>query len=144
MTETQVDPFSTASEAKLEGAGDKFEAKDHVGDMLLITPTEYKTGVKTKFSRDADDLKDVVIADIVIIKPKPEDCTKLTQAALFQGRLIGATKGKVGNGMVLGKLITEDTDKGNAAYDLEDPTPAARDAALAYLAAQRETEEPPF
>lgn len=113
--------------------------KEHVGDVLLFTPTEYKSeGVDTEFAKN----RDLLIADVVVIAPKVEDCESFPGTWVFQGRLIRKLKGKVGNGMVLGKLIQDDSTKGNPAFDLEDPSDAAKAAARAYLAAA--TPEPPF
>lgn len=134
MTETQTDPWTNASEAS---SGDLFAAKDHVGKVLLFQPKEYKTGVKTKHGDD----KDMVSADVTIISPKVEDCETLTDQAIFQGFLIQKTKGKVGSGMVLGKLVTKPSDKGNDAYDLEDASDAAKEAARAWYQAKV---APPF
>lgn len=137
MTEApSTDPWTPASEA----GGEMFQPKDHIGENLLITPTAYKEGMTTKFTKPGE-TTDAVIADIVFIKPKVEDCEEVLGAYIFQGRLINKTKGKVGNGMVLGKLITEPTDKGNDAYDLEDVSPAAAEAARAYYSAKM---APPF
>lgn len=133
VTETQTDPWTNASEA----GGGMVDLKELVGKVLLIQPKVYRQNVKTKFKDDAD----VVEADITVIAPKVEDCETFSDVWLLQGRLIGKTKGKVGNGMVLGKLITEETDKGNPAYDLEDASDAAKEAARAWYQAKV---APPF
>jgi len=92
---------------------------------------------KTKFNDDAD----VVVANIAILDEKdPEKSEEHTDVWLLQGRLIRATKGKVGNGMVLGRLIQEATEKGNPAYDLSDPTDEDKVAARKFYA----TKQPAF
>jgi len=131
---TSTDPWSTPSES---ATTDYLDIKDQVGKLLLITPTKYMEHQKTKFNDDAD----VVVANIAILDEKdPEKSEEHTDVWLLQGRLIRATKGKVGNGMVLGRLIQEATEKGNPAYDLSDPTDEDKVAARKFYA----TKQPAF
>lgn len=102
------------------------------GKLLLITPKEHKTEVPTAYGD-----KDCIVADVVVIDADDEP-EKFGDMFIFQGRLIGQTKAKVGKGMVLGRLgKKESTTKGhNAAWNLDDPTDADKTAARAYLDAQ--------
>lgn len=143
MTTPTADPWSVPSEVQ---SGDRFDVKGAVGRLLLITPKEYKEHVKTKFNEDAD----LVVADVVAIgaaydteAQRWSPTEDLASYAVFenvwlmQGRLIGKTKGKVGQGMVLGRLVEgEDVGKGNRPYDLEDPTPEDSAKARTYYDAK--------
>ena len=131
---TSTDPWSTPSESS---TSEYLDIKDQVGKLLLITPTKYLEHQKTKFNADAD----VVVANVAVIDEKdPEKSEEHADVWLLQGRLIRATKGKVGNGMVLGRLNQQETDKGNPAYDLSDPTDEDKVAARKFYA----TKAPPF
>lgn len=147
-TTASSDPWSKPSEVDSGMDGDTFNAKSLVGALLLIKPTGYKTGVKTKFKDDAD----MVECDVTVIgaqqdeagawaRCEPAQSTTLHGVALFQGRLIGKTKGEVGKGMVLGRLVQEPTDKGNPAYDLADPSEDEQKAARAWYESAM---SPPF
>ena len=121
-----TDPFDRPA------AGGKFNAKDHNGKLLLITPTGYRENVSTTFGT-----KDAVAANIVVIDEKSvKDSEEIEDALLFGGVLIGQTKAKIGKGMVLGRLGQKPTDKGNPAWILTDPTDADANTARAYLASR--------
>ena len=118
-----TDPFDRPA------AGGKFNAKDHNGKLLLITPTEYREKISTSFG-----VKDAVAANIVVIdEANVSGSEEISDALLFGGVLIGQTKAKIGKGMVLGRLGQKPTDKGNPAWILTDPTDADADTARAYL-----------
>ena len=112
-------------------AGGRFNAKDHNGALLLITPNEYKTGVSTTFG-----VKDAVDARVVVIDEKAvADSEEIDGALLFGGVLIGQLKSKIGKGMVLGRLEQGTAKPGQQPpWRLADPTDAEKDVARAYLA----------
>lgn len=111
-------------------SGAKFNAADHKGKLLLITPTGYKEGISTSFGT-----KDAVEANIVVVdEQSPAGSQEIDSALLFGGVLIGQTKAYVGKGLVLGRLSQKPTDKGNPAWVLSDPTDGDKDKARAYLA----------
>ncbi len=119
-----TDPFSAPA------AGGNFDARQHNGSLLLITPTGYREQVATTYGT-----KDAVAATVVVIDEKePAKSEKIEDALLFGGVLIGQTKSFVGKGLVLGRLGQKPTDKGNPAWVLADPTDEEKDAARAYLA----------
>jgi hypothetical protein len=120
------DPFSNPSEGGVK-------ITDYEGKLLLITPTEYKTEVPTSFGE-----KDCVVANVAVLDG--DDVEELDDVYIFQGRLIGQTKAKVGKGMVLGRLGKKAPEKAghSPAWTLEDPTEDDKVAARAYL----KTKEP--
>src|SRR5690606_24862854 len=71
------DPFASAG-----AAGTKIT--DFEGQLLLLRPTEYITGMKTEYSDD----KDAVVAEVTVLDGPgaPED---LGEVYIFQGGLIG-------------------------------------------------------
>lgn len=132
-----VDPWSVPSESKPTDT-EYAQIGDLVGELLLLTPREYREHIETKFSKDAD----CVVADVAVINTdKPTESVIHESMWLMQGRLIAKTKAKVGNGMVLGRLVQKPTDRGNPAYDLDDPTEPDKEAARAFYTAKS---APPF
>jgi len=118
------DPFKSAT----QGYGPK--PKDLVGKLLILTPTKYREGIKTKFNPAADS----VDGTLVIVDEKNPAQSEETKFSFMQGRLVGGLKDYVGrNALVLGRMGTVPTDKGNDAYQLEDATPEDKVAAKAYL-----------
>jgi hypothetical protein len=143
---TTASPWEKPSE--IQTGGSDFVVKDAVGRLLLITPKEYRDGITTRFSKPGE-TSDAVFADIVTIGAeqqedgswKPVDdvtqSSSFSDVGLFQGRLIAKTRGKIGKGMVLGRLIVAaDVGKGNPPFDLDDPTPEDEDKARAYYDAK--------
>lgn len=123
----QTDPFASPSET-----GPKIT--DYKGSLMLLTPTSHETGVTTPYGE-----ADPVVTDMVVLDgPALEggDPEEFSAVYVFQGRLIGALKGKVGKGMVLGRLgQAAPTTKGHSpSWVLEDPTDEDRVKARAYLA----------
>jgi hypothetical protein len=117
-----ADPFAPP------GSGN-FDARTLNGSLLLITPLSHEKDIKT-----TNGLKDAVKANIVVLDG-PEGGTEINGGLVFQGRLIGQLKGRIGAGMVLGRLGQGVAEKGkNPPWLLEDPTAADKDAARAYLA----------
>ena len=113
-------------------AGSEVKITDFVEHLLLVTPTEYRTEVPTVYG-----IKDAVVADIVVLDADggPQSHASLY---LFQGRLIGQTKTKVGSGMILGRLGRDSTPKPGqeAAFSLSEPTEEDKQLARDYLAKQ--------
>lgn len=152
MTTPQADPWSVPSEIK---SGDRVAMDDLTGELLLFTPKKYEDDIPSNFPNKPN--YDRVIADIAVIGKshdteseaftldpcEPADSVEFPDVWVTQGRLIGKTKGKVGQGMVLGRLIkVPPTTKGmNPSFDLDDPTPEDQVAARAYYDAKL---SPPF
>lgn len=118
------DPFKEPQ----SGYGPK--PKELVGELLLLSPAKYREGIKTKFNPAADS----VDGKMVRLNEKDPTASEETSFSFMQGRLIGALKDSVPTGMVLGRMDTEPTDKGNDAYILTPATDKDKDVARAYLA----------
>lgn len=122
------DPFSSAgsSSAKIT---------DFEGRLLLLTPTEYLDGenkVNTEYGE-----KDVVITDLVALDG---DVEEESGVYVFQGKLIGALKRKIGKDPVLGRLGKGDPAKKGQAkpWALLPPSDADKELARKYLASKNE------
>lgn len=102
---------------------------DLEGRLLLVFPTEHREGIVTAFGP-----ADAVIADIVVLDG-PDAPKKEYGVMLFQKRLQGQTRPKVGTGRaVLGRLGKGVAKAGQSApWELKDPTAAEADAARRYL-----------
>jgi hypothetical protein len=123
-----TDPFSAP------GAGGKFSAENHNGDLLLIRPTEYVKQFPTTFGT-----KDVVRASVVVIDENdPANSEEIDDAILFGGVLVGQTKSKIGQPIpVLGRLGQGTAKPGQKPpWVLADPTDAEKDVARKYLASK--------
>jgi hypothetical protein len=121
---TQPDPFKDPQ----SGYGPK--PADLIGKLLLCSPKKYREGIKTKFNAAADS----VDGEMVILNETNPAESEETQFSFMQGRLIGALKSSVPNGMILGRMDTEPTDKGNPAFILTGATDKDKAVARAYLA----------
>lgn len=112
-------------------SGNIFEPDPLKGRLLLITPLEYVEHLKTKFSAD----KDAVRCDYVVLDGPlaGTDEGTVDNCLIFQGALIGATKTRIGKGMVIGRIGQKPTDKGNAMWILEPSTDDDKEVARAYL-----------
>src|SRR5690606_24664362 len=123
------DPFASAG-----AAGTKIT--DFEGQLLLLRPTEYITGMKTEYSDD----KDAVVAEATVLDGPgaPED---LGEVYIFQGGLIGQLKNKIGKtpDLVLGRLGKGEVKKKgfSAPWKLINPDEDDRPVARAYLAKQK-------
>lgn len=102
---------------------------EFLGELLLITPTEYIEDFETSFGT-----KDPVVADVVVLSHKgtPEHKDVL----IFQGSVIGALKPRiVTKRKMLGVLAKGEAKKGQAApYVLDPPTDEQAQIARDYLA----------
>src|SRR5690606_5886098 len=97
------DPFASAG-----AAGTKIT--DFEGQLLLLRPTEYITGMKTEYSDD----KDAVVAEVTVLDG-PGDQEDIGEVYIFQGGIIGQLKKKIGKKaeLVVGSLSKgEDKKKG--------------------------------
>lgn len=101
-----------------------------VGKLLLITTLRYTTGIQTKFGE-----KDGVDVDVVVIDPKTGKGETFEEISILQSVLVGKLKNKIGAKPTLGRLYKKPTDKGNDAYDLEQPNDTDKDAARKWWAA---------
>lgn len=126
--------FITPSQAKAE-ASDQWKIAEATGILLMVTPTEYKTGVPSPYvKKDGTMLTDVVVAQVVEIDG-PNAGTVHDNCWIFQGVLIAQTKGVVGKGRVLGRLVIAPSTKPGfkGAFTLADATPEDVAAAQAYV-----------
>lgn len=125
------DPFSLA--------GDHVKIAEFEGRLLLCTPLEYLTGIKTEYRDD----QDAVDAQIVVLDgdDAPQE---LGEVRVFQGRLVGALKRKIGTSrpMILGRLATVANKSGKASdprpYVFETPTEIDSAVARKYIAGLNE------
>lgn len=122
------DPFSSPS-------GDS-KITDFEGNLLLVTPTDYLTGVTTAFGD-----KDCVEAEVVVLDG--EDGAEVYDGVrIFQGVLISELKPKVGKGMVLGRLgRREPKQKGHqGAWALMTPTDEDKELAREFIAERADSD----
>src|SRR5512145_677745 len=80
--------------------GDILNPRDIIGNVLIVHPLEYCTGIITKFSRTAEG-SDAIKVDVVNLDKFNVDGSQIWRGALwFQGRLIRAMKSKLGKLMI--------------------------------------------
>lgn len=126
--------FTTPSQAQAEGS-DKWKIASAKGVLLMVTPTEYKTGVPSPYTKkDGTKLTDVVVAQVVEIDGSDAG-TVHDNVWIFQGVLISQLKAAVAKSRVLGRLfIGPPTGPGmSGPFTLADPTPEDVVAAQAYV-----------
>ena len=124
---------------------DRFAPRDHKGEVLLVFPTAHETGIKTQNYGE----KDAVRADITVLTGANKGA-EYTDALLFNGRLIKATKPHVRTGKpVLAELVQQPTDLGQPAWAFDSTTAkvaTVREDAIAIVqnrkAAKVETDMP--
>lgn len=117
------------------GSGGNFVAKDLVGELLLITPTELVEDMVTSASKDPSD---AIRADIVVLdKKKPAKSDVIEGGLIFQKVLQGQLRDSLAKGTrVVGTLIQDEASKKagqSAPYRLTAPTDADIDVARQYL-----------
>lgn len=98
-----MQPFSDPS------TGDRLNPRDIVGQLLVVRPLEYCTGIKTPYPnpRDPAGLSDAIRCDVVTLDLQNEDGTNIWRGVLwFQNRLITGLRPNIG------KLILGWMDKG--------------------------------
>jgi hypothetical protein len=98
------------------------------GKLVLVWPKRYNTGIATKFGE-----KDGVDVDIVVLE-KDGTGKLYEEVGILQSALVGKLKRRVGGKPMLGVVYQRPTDKGNPAWDLDQPTEAQKDIARKYLA----------
>lgn len=117
------------------GSGGNFVAKDHVDQLLLITPIELVEGMMTSASKNPTD---AVRADIVVLnKKKPEKSEEIMGGLIFGKVLQGQLRDSLVKGSrVVGTMIIDEASKKvgqNAPYRLVAPSDADIEIAQAYL-----------
>ncbi len=102
--------------------GDGFPIAEHLEHLVIYAPKSYEKDVMTSFGE-----KDAVRADVVCV-----DCQEeFVDTLVFQGRIIGVTKNKVGE-LVLGRVGQVATRPGqNPAWILAPFSDADADRAIA-------------
>jgi hypothetical protein len=106
--------------------GDKFEAEQFDGALLLFYPIEYFTSIPTQHGETAVVDTHIVALDRPDLTGQP---TVLRDARIFGRALVPQLKGAVGAKPVLGRLGRGQNTKGNPPWLLKDFT--EQDAALA-------------
>jgi hypothetical protein len=110
----------------------KFRPADYQGNLILVWPTEYRTGIKTDYG-DSD-----AIAARVVVLDAPGGVEEHDNVLFFQGALISTLKPSVGsNKPVLGRLGRGTSKPGQSAPFILTPfTEADAKAAREYFANQ--------
>jgi hypothetical protein len=91
-------------------SGSKFKPADYQGHLLLVWPTEYRTGIKTDYG-DSD-----AIAARVVVLDGENGSEEHDNVLFFQSALIGTLKSSVGNSKpVLGRLSKGTAKPGQSA-----------------------------
>lgn len=111
-------------------SGSKFRPADYQGKLLLVWPTEHRTGIKTDYG-DSD-----AIAARVVVLDGDNGYEEHDNVLFFQAALIGTLKPSVGNGKpVLGRLGRGTSKPGQSAPFILTPfTEEDAQAARAYFA----------
>lgn len=110
----------------------KFRPADYQGNLILVWPTEYRTGIKTDYG-DSD-----AVAARVVVLDAPGGVEEHDNVLFFQGALISTLKPSVGsNKPVLGRLGRGTSKPGQSAPFILTPfTEADAKAARDYFANQ--------
>lgn len=110
----------------------KFRPADYQGNLLLVWPTEYRTGIKTDYG-DSD-----AIAARVVVLDAPGGVEEHDNVLFFQGALISTLKPSVGSPKpVLGRLGRGTSKPGQSAPFILSPfTEVDAKAARDYFANQ--------
>lgn len=126
----EADPFDNedpnADPFDAPPSGEKITS--FLGKLLFITTTAYEDGIVTKFCKPGE-TKDAVTVDVVVLDPKTAKGEEHKSLNVMQSVLVGKLKRKVGGKATLGRLVKRPSDKGNDAYDLDQPTKEDMDAA---------------
>lgn len=113
-----------------------FKAEEHVGRLILVRVVKYGEDY-AGFGDQADVPRDGIEAEVTILDGDDAG-REYQQSTVFQARLIGALKGKVGR-KVLGRLdLGEKTKYGKKPYILVEPSDADKTLARDFLARQGE------
>ena len=111
-------------------SGSKFRPADYQGHLLLVWPTEHRTGIKTDYG-DSD-----AIAARVVVLDGTDGYEEHDNVLFFQSALIGTLKPSVGNSKpVLGRLGRGTSKPGQSAPFILTPfTEEDAQTARAYFA----------
>jgi hypothetical protein len=134
MTAANEDPFENDE----VDSGDPFSSPPSgeritkfVGQLLFIEALRYNTGIQTRFGE-----KDGVDVNVTVIDKNGKGTT-YEEVGILQSALVGKLKNKVGAKPMLGRLYKRPTDKGNDAYDLEQPSETDKEAARTWWKSQQ-------
>jgi len=107
----------------------KFKPADYQGHLLLVYPTEYRTGIRTDYGES-----DAIAARVVVLDGA-DGYEEHDNVLFFQSALIGTLKPSVGNGKpVLGRLGRGTSKPGQSAPFILTPfTEADAQVARAYF-----------
>lgn len=118
--------------------GDKFEAEQYDGALLLFYPTDYHSSIPTQHG-------DTAVVDTHIVALDRPDLTGqpvvLRDARIFGRALVPQLKGAVGGKPVLGRLGRGQNTKGNPPWILKDFSDADAQAARSYTASHQDPRE---
>lgn len=120
--DTDADPFDDAAPST------KVDLREHKGKLLLVWGKEFNESVSTKHGE-----KEAVTVDVAIFSADGKKAELFKGAMFFQGRLIGRLRKRIGGKPILGRVIQVPTDKGNPAWDLDEPSEKDKAAAREYL-----------
>lgn len=121
------------SQPSAPNMGDKFEAHEHRGHLILVYPKNFQENVKTtKGLSDAADV-DVIVVD----KVGPDGRPMAFHGARLFGNLARSVRNDIG-GQVLGRLNQITSANGNTPWILENFTPQDEQAALPVDQAYRQ------
>lgn len=119
--DTDSDPFDDAAPST------KIDLKAYKGKLFLVWATEYHDEVTTKHGTS-----DAVTVDVAVVNADGSG-ELLKGAMFFQKKLIGRLRKRIGGKPILGRVIQVPTDKGNPAWDLDEPSEKDKAAARKYL-----------
>lgn len=128
---------------EFDTVGDRIQWNDHLGKLVLFTPTEYIEGIKTRFTTD-DKGRDAVLTDLVMFENGGE-IIEYFDVMVFPGKLIAALKRRVPTGrQVLGVITRGEAEKGqNPPYVLGAPTDEQKQMARDYNASRPKADTAP-
>ncbi|ADG98794.1 hypothetical protein Srot_2346 [Segniliparus rotundus DSM 44985] len=122
-------------------AGDWFRYGEHEGELLLVTPHEFREGAPSQWGD-----RDVVDCTVIAI----DDAGRAEQyddVEIDKKRLVKSLRKAIGKGSVLGRLAKGESKNGfPAPWILVDPTPADRELADKALtgSAKPSDDQPPW
>lgn len=111
--------------------GDKFEAEQFDGALLLFYPIEYFSSIPTQHGETAVVDTHIIALDRADLTGQP---TVLRDARIFGRALVPQLKGAVGGKAVLGRLGRGQNTKGNPPWLLKDYSEADAEFARGYMA----------
>lgn len=114
--------------------GGGWNAKEALGDLLLIRPTKLERDFKTSAG-----ISDVIRAEVVVIdEKKPKKSEAHSDVLLFWTSVVNSLEPAVGKGRVVGRLVMGEASPGKSApYLLEKATDEEKALAMEYLNSTR-------